>query len=300
MKLIFPVLVLSFLTSPALGQDAMTRTSCQDSYKRIVDMISLDDPVIGLQIQSTRTSSDGWCQFRRTDPGFGDMPFDTIEWAFEDTTRWTRDGIPPLAIHLRIQGFVPQDAEPNTPDLDIKATVRQIPEAGQVILERAIMSNDQGDVLTVSGVFERLFLSSTSMMQVSLGSATFKAGLMSMTLTGEVENPFGFNAEVTVNGTSQSQGQAAFDAINRLPDTLIDDASRAELMAYAADLPKPVGTIELAASSERGLGLVQFGAAAYSGFVSIMDDREMSREMEIMFDGLSITANWTPAAQMAD
>jgi hypothetical protein len=234
------------------------------------------------------------------------MPFDTIDWRLEGTGAWVRDGVPPTAVEIRIAGLEPseiQNGQSNdAPPLDIDAKLRQDPRAGLLIIERAVMANDAGDSLSVSGVFERVYLTSPSMIQVSMGSAAFKAGLMSMTLEGTHENPFGFYADVDieVNGTPQSQSEAAFEALTQLPDGLVDDASRAEMMAFSADLPKPVGTLEVAAASERGLGLMQVGAALYSSFASVMEDGAMNNEMEIMFDGLAITANWSPSAQTAD
>ncbi|MCF2870060.1 hypothetical protein L0664_03180 [Octadecabacter sp. G9-8] len=304
MKKVAAAALIAAIAAPLAAQEQMTRTSCQESYQRAADLVSPNDATVGLQIQFTRVTPDGWCQFLGTDPGFDTAPFASFDWRLEDSARWTRDGVPPLAVEVRIDGFTPEDTPPNgqtaIPSLSIEATLRQDPDAGMVILERAVVTNDFGDVLSVSGVFERVFLSSPSMMQVSMGSATFKAGLLSMTLGGEIENPFGFRGEVNVTGTPKSQSEAAFDAITRLPDGLMNDASRAELMAFSADLPKPVGTLEVSVASERGLGLMQVGSAMYSGFTSVMDEGTMSNEMEIMFDGLTVDANWSPAAQVAD
>jgi hypothetical protein len=304
MKQLFPALLMVLAALPVAAQERMTRTSCQETYQRAADLVSPNDANVGLQVQLLRVTPDGWCQFRGGDPGFDDVPFSTFEWRMENSARWTRDGIPPLAIDVRIDDFDPEDARSSrpfgAPPLDVAATLRQDPDEGIVILERVVISNDFGDILIVSGVFERVFLSSPSMMQVSMGSATFKAGLVSMTLDGTHENPFGFHGNIEVSGTPRTQSEAAFDGISSLPDGLMDDASRAELMAYAADLPGPVGTLEVSVASERGLGLMQIGSAVYSGFTSVVDGGAISNEMEIMFDGLSVTANWSPTAQMAD
>jgi len=169
-------------------------------------------------------------------------------------------------------------------------------------LERAVMQNGAGDVLSVSGVFERVFLSSPSMMQVSMGSATFKAGLMSLTLEGTHENPFGFNGSFEMDGDPQAQFDAVFEAISSLPEGVIDDASRAELTAFATDLPKPIGTLEVSVASERGLGLMQVGVAAAFSTEAIIngEDGAIAQQMEILFDGLTLSADWSPDAQNAD
>lgn len=80
----------------------------------------------------------------------------------------------------------------------------------------------------------------------------------------------------------------------------MDNASRAEMMAFAADLPNPIGTLEVSVASERGLGLMQVGSAMYSAFSAVMDDDAISNETDIMFDGLSVDVDWTPSAQVAD
>lgn len=304
MRNLIPAALIAMTPIAAFAQDQMNRTSCQEAYQRAADLISPNDATVGLQIQMVRITADGWCQFRATDPGFGELPFTSIDWRLQGSTGWTRDGIPPLAVQIRIEDFDEGNAQTRGPSghppLDIEATVRQDPDAGLVILERAVVTNDFGDSLSVSGVFERVFLSSPAMMQVSMGSAAFKAGLVTMTLDGTHENPFGFHGEIEVTGTPKSQSEAAFDAISRLPEGLMDNASRAEMMAFAADLPNPIGTLEVSVASERGLGLMQVGSAMYSAFSAVMDDDAISNEMDIMFDGLSVDVDWTPSAQVAD
>lgn len=310
------ILLALAMAAPAAAQDRMTQAMCQDSVQALAQATPFandDDPVLLDILRAIRTTPDGWCQLRAGDLGSTAEDMDgspnEFEWRMEGTSRWTRDGIPPLALQIRARGMDPdgmQDsADTDRPLVDAEITLRQDPDAGVIILENAVMYNDAGDLLTVSAVFERVFLSSPSMMQVSMGSATFKAGLLSMTLDGTHENPFGFNVDVSVNGTPQSQRDAAFDTISRLPDGLIDDASRAELTAYVGDLPKPVGTLEVSLNSERGLGLMQVGMSMYRGLVDILEeeggvDGARMSELEILFDGLTLRADWTPSAQVAD
>ena len=89
--------------------------------------------------------------------------------------------------------------------------------------------------------------------------------------------------------------------LSAIPDGVIDDASRAELMAFAADLPKPVGKLETSVSSERGLGLMQVAMSMVSAVESAMAENDgRGNMMEILLDGLTITADWTPDVQNAD
>ena len=81
---------------------------------------------------------------------------------------------------MRVRGLNPDEMQDggktDRPMVSVDMTLRQEPAAGQVIVERAVMQNDADDIFAFSGVFERVFLSSPSMMQVSMGSASFKAG----------------------------------------------------------------------------------------------------------------------------
>lgn len=305
MKILIPAAMLAMSAMPAAAFDRMNRTSCQESYQRVADMVAPNDANVGLQVNFMRVSPDSWCQFRGSDPGFEGAEFDLLEWRTDGTSRWTRDGIPPLAIEIRVTGLDPDDMQlslksTNRPDLSVEMTLRQEPDAGQVIVERAVMFNTAGDILSVSGVFERVFLSSQSMMQVSMGSAAFKAGLMSMTLDGTHENPFGFYVDVDVQGMPGAQRQAAFEIISNLPEGVVGDAARAELTAFAGDLPRPKGTLEVSVASQRGLGLMQIGMSAYMSFVSVMEENGDDNQLEILLDGLTVDANWTPSAQVAD
>ena len=308
MKAFMPAVFLALSAFPATAFERMQRSACQESFTRLADLVpdqSAEQDATADEIaRSIGVTPDGWCQFeaRSTDI---DLDFDVFEWRMEDTERWTRDGIPPLALDVRVSGLDPDafegDQDTDRPLVDMTATLRQEPDAGLVILERVAMENSAGDALAISGVFERVFLSSPSMMQVSLGSATFKAGLMVLTLDGTHENPFGFEGEFYINGTEQDRSEGAFDVLSAIPDGVIDDASRAELMAFAADLPKPVGKLETSVSSERGLGLMQVAMSMVSAVESAMAENDgRGNMMEILLDGLTITADWTPDAQNAD
>jgi hypothetical protein len=195
-----------------------------------------------------------------------------------------------------MQGGVSTDR----PMVNVDVTLRQEPAAGQLIVERAVIRNDAGDSLAVSGVFERMFLSSPAMMQVSMGSATFNAGLMSMMLEGSHENPFGFYIDVEMRSVPQAQRAAAFDLISKLPEGLISDASRAEITGFAGDLPRPVGTLELSFVSERRLGLMQIGSSFLAIAWTTIEDDDMSKELDILFDGLWINADRSPAGPFAE
>lgn len=299
---------LAALVSPAQAFERMLRSDCQAAFERLADMTGMEsganDDQLARMIRSTKVTPDGWCEMRASDPGFEDAEFERFQWRADGITSWTREGVPPLALQVRIRGLEPDEMQGGVstrrPQVDFEATLRQLPEAGQLIVERAVMANSAGDELSFSGVFERVYLTSESMMQVSIGSAVFKAGLMSMTLDGIHENPFAFNWDVEMQGVPQAQRDAAFDIISKLPDGFVDDASRAELTAYAGDLPKPVGTLEIIVSSERGLGLMQVGMSMYSSFVAVMDDSEATDQMAILLDGVTLSADWTPAAQVAD
>lgn len=309
MKALIPAALIVFMALPASAFERMLRSDCQESFTRIAalnpDPDADQDTAVADIVRAFRVTPDGWCQFE-VRSGMDDLDFDVIEWRMDGTKRWTRDGIPPLALQVRIEGLDPdqmQASDPtNRPAVDVDVTLRQVPDAGLVVVESAKMQNSAGDELLVSGVFERVFLSSPSMMQVSMGSATFKAGLMSLTLEGTHENPFGFNGSFEMNGTPQAQVDAAFEAISSLPDGVIDDASRAELTAFAGDLPKPVGTLEVSLASERGLGLMQVIMSVANGAMDAFENggENLASQMEILFDGLTLSADWTPDAQNAD
>lgn len=298
---------LAGLPLGAAAQDRMTEAACQQGFKRLVLMWRDDSPDVLELVRSVRATEQGWCILRPAGlADLEDLPFEAVEWRTEDGARWTRDGIPPLALELRAIGVDPDDLEEGAatdrPDLTVEATFRQDLTAGAVIVERAALFNEVGDEMAVSGVFERVFLSSPAMMQVSMGSAAFKAGLIRVTLEGTHENPFGFGVDVDLRGDPAAQREGVFNTISNLPDGVVDDASRAEFMAFASDLPSPVGTLEVQADSARGLGLMQFGASVAMSFTASTDpdpDAERDR-LEILLDGMTLRADWSPAAQEAD
>ena len=285
--------------------DRMLAGDCQQTAEKIVELFDLVGPETPQLIAEIAATPDGWCRINGRQGAYEDAEFDTLDWRMDKTSMWTVDGVPPLALEIRATGLEPDEmqeaqAPSKRPPLTAHVILRQEPDAGQLILERFAAENEAGDRLLVSGVFERVFLSSPSMMQVSMGSAAFKAGLLSMTLTGEYENPFAFEGSVEVTGGDEAQRRGAFDTISQLPDGVIDDASRAELTAFAGDLPAPVGTLEVTAHSERGLGLMQVGMAMYQTIGSFAAEDGDSSGLALMLDGITLSADWTPATPVAD
>lgn len=290
--------LICLVATPSFAFDRMDRSSCRDSYEKFAEMIGTNAAERDRRVQSIGVSPDSWCQIRSGAPGFEDENFETVEWRTENTDMWTDQGIPPLSLQLRIAGLDPDVMQGNSntlrPDVNVEATLRQIEGAGIVTVERAVMENNAGDRITFSGAFERMFLSSPSMVQVSMGSATFKAGLFTMTLSGRHENPFGFNTSVEMSGSSNAQFDAAFGLISGLPAGVIDDSSRAELTAFAADLPKPIGELEVSIASEQGLGIMQVGVAAAMTGASLFTSDSGRNQMEAMLDGVTVSVDWAP------
>lgn len=294
--------------SPVTAFDRMARQDCIDAMEALAELFDPGETDTNAlrMARAQLVTGDGWCRIRGRGGENAEAEFDNLDWRAEGITRWTRDGIPPLALELRIDGLEPDEMEggdANTlrPPLTAEVTLRQIPDAGQLIVERAEMSNGQGDVLAASAVFERVWLTSPSMMQVSIGSIALKAALFDMSLTGEVENPFAFDGEVWVEGGEAARRQTAFDMIEALPDGVSDDATRAELSEFAAALPRPVGRLELSLASENGLGLMQLGASAALQFDVFGTDPAADRSaLEILFSGVTLTADCSPGTGQAD
>jgi len=298
---LWPVCAFLIATAqPAAAFDRMLQGECQQSWERFNLLMNQGDTGDKRLTAPVSVTADGWCEVRGGTRGLENAQVDQAQWRAEDMGRFNRDGIPPLAVEVRITGLDPDEmqggAPTNRPALTVEATLRQVPDAGQVIVERAAMFNDAGDILAVSGVFERLFLSSESMMQVSAGSAAFKAGLVQLVLTGEHENPFGFDVDVEMRGSADAQQRAAFDLISMLPAGVVSGAARAELSGFAGALPKPVGQLELSVFSERGLGIMQIAMASFLAAGGGPD----ASELDILLDGLTVDADWSPATGGSD
>lgn len=301
MKLLAAGLAIA-LASPAFGFERMSRAQCQDSFVAFSDLLVGVGAEVDLAVPVPRVTVDGWCQLDWRE--LVDERFDRLEWRMEGVEDLVREGIPPLALGVRIEGLEPDEMQGGVstarPPLTLEATFRQVPDAGQLIVERAELSNSAGDVLAFSGVFERVFLSSEAMMQVSMGSAAFKTGIFEMILSGRHENPFGFDVDVEMRGNPQAQREAAFNLISKLPEGAVSDSSRAELTAFAGDLPRPKGGLEIAVVSERGLGFMQLGMSVYLSAERLLSEDGDSEALDILFDGLTIDVDWTPSDQVAD
>ncbi|MEL6958118.1 MAG: hypothetical protein AAGL89_04085 [Pseudomonadota bacterium] len=298
-------LLMALWAAPVAAWDRMLRSDCQVAFEAFAGLMGgFSDLELGQTLVGITVTADGWCDMKSGGPGMENARFDRLQWRAEEISRWTRDGIPPLALDLRLTGLDPDEIEgtapTNRPPLTFEATLRQIPEAGQVIAERVALFNEAGDSVSMSGVFERVFLSSQSMMQVSVGSVAFKAGVFVITFDGRTENPFGVILDAELRGQPDALRQQAFDFVTRLPSGVVSNAARAELTAFAGDLPGPEGTLEVLVNSERGLGIMQIGMAAYADVAALFADEDDSAYLEILLDGLTIDADWSPAEPIAD
>jgi hypothetical protein len=296
------VIIAALLTATQAGAfGRMTQADCAASWEAFNLLMNEGDQSDHRLDVSVRVTPQGWCAVRGGDPAFRRSRFDEMLWRAEDMARFINDGIPPLALEFAITGIDPDameggDINTSRPPLTFSATLRQIPEAGQVIVERAELASDAGDVIAGSMVFERLFLSSPSMMQVSMGSVAFKAGLFEMTLTGAHENPFGFGGDLAMRGNPDVQRRAAFDLISQLPQGFVDDESRAELTGFAGELPNPRGTFAISLNSETGFGLMQVGVFAAMEWVDSVENGGL----EVLLDGMTLGADWSPSTGQAN
>lgn len=289
-----------------LGAQTMTQGTCEAGWLRLAGIF--EEPGSSLLDLRPEVSADKWCYFASDQQGLETADFDTLAWRGEGLDGWAADGVPPHSFEVLVTGLEPDGLQPGSdtdrPPLTASLALRQVPDAGQLIVERIEMKNDAGDVMAGSMVFERMFLSSQAMLQVSVGSAALKAMLLDVRFGGKVENPFGWDWSVEMNGNALAQQETAFKLISRMPDGVVDDASRAELTAFAGDLPKPVGRMEIVMSAERPIGLMQVGATAFMTAARFLDgpsdDEAIRDELGILFDGVTLSADWTPDAQVAD
>ncbi|WP_377507142.1 hypothetical protein [Octadecabacter sp. R77987] len=298
-KLLITAALLAGTQAGAFGR--MSMSDCSESWEAFNLLMNEGDTTDRRLGASVRVTPQGWCAVRGSDPVFGESRFDDMTWRAEDIARFINEGIPPLALEFAVTGLDPDELEGgvvNTarPSLRLWAVLRQLPNSGQVIVERAEFGSDAGDLIAGSMVFERVFLSSKSMMQVSMGSVAFKAGLFEMTLSGEHENPFGFGGDMAMRGSPDAQRAAAFDLISQLPDGFVDDASRAEITGFAGELPRPKGRLELSLDSEAGFGLMQVGVFAAMEWVDTVENGGLA----VLLDGMTLGADWSPATGQTD
>jgi len=276
--------------APASAFERMTNASCASAINAIAppEIWQEDLPAISL-------TSDGWCRMSGRSGGRSDAGYDTLDWRAEQGS-----GDIPLALELRVAGMDPDEMQggPATtrPMLQLTGTLRQVPEAGQLLVERMELRNDAGDRIAGSLVFERVMLSSRSAAQMSLGSGVLKGALFEVEFGGLHENPFGLGLKAELRGSSNALSEAVFSVLSALPEGVMSDASRAELTAFAGDLPRPEGRLEMSLAAERGLGVMQVAA----GMNRLAFGLEDTDGLEVLLDGIRIGADWTPAETIAD
>ena len=83
-------------------------------------------------------------------------------------------------------------------------------------------------------------------------------------------------------------------AIELIPTSVMDDASRTALHDFVTALPTAAGQLEISMTSENGLGFLQVMGGAMSYDDSSGDPEALIALVEQVLTGVTLSAVWTP------
>ena len=287
MKRLVTALFLAAAGAPAAAQ---TPASCAEEWRAMIDAIGLDG-LVGSEMRNLTPSvtADGLCRLRSSQPGLDAADFETFDWRLEGRELLIDEAIAPVAAEIRFNGLMIDD----DPDriVDVAAAMRQVPESRLVLLEQLKVTAEEGDSLLVTGVVERVDLSTRAMTQVSSGSAA----LTELTVQARLGDWFAANVApeiaISMPATEAARAEMANSFANLMPDDVWEPGAREALVAFLSDLPNARGALEFSFRSEAGFGLTKVGRFLFLGEISLFGG---STELNILFDGARLGLGWRP------
>ncbi len=291
MRLLGALIAVFMLASAAHAQPA----NCNAQWSRLNDLLSkvrgFDAPVPGL----IRQTADGGCRTNGVKFPAGDhvqVKAASLSWSGRDLDRFASEGFPPTALTLSLNGItiVPDIGDPvysylqniqargSTFDLAIRLNWVEAEKVLQVSAIRLLMPED--DFIEFSGQIEGIDLTSTSSMQVSVGSFALTQSVLTVRSKQMFQNyvllPLGLavldGAENPAARVTELKALAK-DAISEAPDQILSLRSKSALDALVDDMPEPSGILKIEQSANPGIGPARFiPLALRGGTIESLDD----------------------------
>lgn len=276
------------LAAPAAAQTS--RSDCAEEWRAVIDALDAGR-LAGSEMRNARPSvtQDGFCRLRSTQPGLENAEFDTFDWRIEGRALLIEEGVPPMAAEIRFNGLR-LDEDPGR-ILDVAVAMRQVPESRLVLLEQFKVTAAEGDSLLVTGVVERVDLSSRAMTQVSGGSAA----LTDLTVQARLGDWFAANVApdiaISMPDDPAARGRMANGFADLMPDDVWEPGAREALVSLLSDLPGARGALEFSYRSEAGLGLGKAGSFLFFGEIPRLGG---GMDLELLFDDARLGLDWSP------
>lgn len=285
------LLIAACAAAPARAADpVMTAETCRIGWQAFADLTEQPQYLRAVTPDVTET---GWCRIDKANAELTAQDFEVLDWRAEGVLAAVENGAFPLSLQVvsggidLVQAFgmpLPAAHRGTLGDLTLRA--HRVPATRAFAIDdlTARFGPLGGFTLAVRG--GGIDLSTLPMMQFTLGGLRLTEASLDLRTTAVLSGAFVAPLLREMTGTDLAA------LVPALPDTAIDEASRAALAAFAGALPDAAGRLDLTARAEPGFGVLQLVAGAKA--MAPEAGGNPADALEILLSGVRLTVRWTP------
>lgn len=273
------------------AQPVMDRETCRTGWQAVNVAMG---QAARFQTIEPMVTDDGWCRIDRNVADLRDDDFSELVWRATGVTGAIEESGFPESLEARFAGIdlveaFKMDLPPER--TGAMAGLNVMAERDPETLDFAIraMDFDFGELgaATFSLVGGGIDLSGLKRMQITIGGLRIREATLSLDTTPDLSR--------ALSAGLAGQGQLALmrEVVRVLPDDTVSDESRAALVAFLEAAPAQDGTLELRATSEAGLGMIQLAGRGMKLEESV-SDKDVKDAAALLLSGVQIEATWTP------
>ncbi len=289
MRRLLVVLALA-LPAGAQAETAMEQDLCREGWQSV--NVAMGQAARFRSIEPF-VNTDGWCQIDRSVAELREDDFSRLVWhatgvagaiqksGFPETFEARFTGIdlveafsmdlPPERVGSMASLHVKAERDRETLDFEIDALDFDFGELGAAKLRLV------GGGIDLSGL---------KRMQITVGGLRIREATLSLTTTPDLSRA------LTAGVAGEKQLALMREVVGILPDATVSDESRAALLDFLDAAPTQNGTLEVRATSEAGLGMVQMAGGGMQLQESVSDE-DVKDAAALLLSGVRIEATWT-------
>ncbi|WP_172978049.1 hypothetical protein [Roseovarius sp. THAF27] len=275
----------------AQAQPVMDRETCRAGWQTVNAAMGQAER---FQTIEPKVTDDGWCRIDRSVADLRDKDFSELEWRATGVTQAIEASGFPESLEARFSGIdmieafgmdLPQERAGAMAGLTVLA------ERNPETLDFAIQAMDFDFGALGAAKFSLIGggidLSGLKRMQITIGGLRIREAALSLDTTPDLSRA------LSAGLAGQQQLALMREVIRALPDDTVSEESRAALVAFLEAAPAQDGTLELRATSEAGLGMIQLAGGGMKLGESVSDE-DVKDAAALLLSGVRIEATWIP------
>ncbi|WP_420558614.1 hypothetical protein [Roseovarius sp.] len=273
------------------AQPVMDRETCRTGWQAVNVAMG---QAARFQTIEPKVTDDGWCRIDRSVADLRDDDFSELVWRATGVAGAIEESGFPESLEARFAGIdlieaFKMDLPPER--TGAMAGLNVMAERDPETLDFAIraMAFDFGELgaATFSLVGGGIDLSGLKRMQITVGGLRIREAALSLDTTPDLSRA------LSAGLAGQEQLALMREVVRVLPDDTVSDESRAALVAFLEAAPAQDATLELRATSEAGLGMIQLAGGGMKLEESV-SDKDVKDAAALLLSGVRIEATWAP------